>query len=213
MLTIASTSEAFDGPDTLADGGRKLHIHDGTPTEGSRKTSSGLPQGRLRRLLERPIVHLPIKERRIEEVTAVAIREVVDAKGALRWFMQTFEELWAVVAAQQLTNIGVPGGIFANALFTAGHGEATLFIPFHGTVRARGRVRSCKVPAAEVTTLVHEGSHENIDLTYGALAAYVKEHALAVDGPLREYYVAGPPDVAEERKWLTEVCWPIFRTG
>ena len=48
---------------------------------------------------------------------------------------------------------------------------------------------------------------------YGALAAYVADHALQVDGPLREYYLVGRQDTADESAWRTEVCWPIFSTG
>jgi effector-binding domain-containing protein len=50
-------------------------------------------------------------------------------------------------------------------------------------------------------------------LAYGSLATYVTQHALAVEGPLREYYLVGPQDTPEERAWRTEIEWPIFRTG
>jgi effector-binding domain-containing protein len=69
------------------------------------------------------------------------------------------------------------------------------------------------VPAVELATLVHEGSHANIDLAYGSLATYVTQHALAVEGPLREYYLVGPYDPPEESGWRTEIGWPIFQTG
>jgi DNA-binding transcriptional MerR regulator len=167
----------------------------------------------LRRLLETPIPHLPIGQRRVGEAAAAAIQEVVDVKDALKWFPGALAELRAALQSQHLTPVGTPGGIFANALFTRGRGEATLFIPCGGTVRSVGRVRSLIVPAAELATLEHQGSHENIDLTYGALAAYVTEHALAVDGPLREYYIVGPLDAADENAWRTEVGWPIFQTS
>jgi effector-binding domain-containing protein len=88
-----------------------------------------------------------------------------------------------------------------------------MFIPCDGTVRAIGRVIPRVVPAIELATLVHEGSHANIDLAYGSLATYVTEHALAVEGPLREYYLVGPQDSPEESAWRTEIGWPIFQTG
>jgi hypothetical protein len=62
-------------------------------------------------------------------------------------------------------------------------------------------------------TLVHAGSYTDIDLTYGSLATYVTQHALAVEGPLREYYLVGPQDTPEESAWRTEIGWPIFQTG
>jgi effector-binding domain-containing protein len=60
---------------------------------------------------------------------------------------------------------------------------------------------------------VHAGLQSKVDLAYGALATYVTKHALGVDGPLREYYVIGRDDNADETAWRTEICWPIFHTG
>jgi hypothetical protein len=45
-----------------------------------------------------------------------------------------------------------------------------VFLPCDGTVRAIGRVAPRVVPAVELATLVHRGSHANIDLAYGSLA-------------------------------------------
>jgi effector-binding domain-containing protein len=69
------------------------------------------------------------------------------------------------------------------------------------------------VPPADLAIIIHPGSHEGgIDRAYGALGAYVTQHALAVNGPLREYYLVGPTDTADETLWRTEVGWPIFPT-
>jgi hypothetical protein len=37
--------------------------------------------------------------------------------------------------------------------------------------------------------------------------------ALAVEGPIREYYVVGQRETADEEQWQTEIGWPIFQTG
>jgi hypothetical protein len=68
---------------------------------------------------------------------------------------------------QRLSLIGPAGGIFPNAIFSQAHGEATVFVPSDGTVRAIGRVAQRVVPAVELATLVHKGSPANIDLAYG----------------------------------------------
>ena len=69
------------------------------------------------------------------------------------------------------------------------------------------------IPAVELATVIHEGAHDNIDIAYGELATYVTRHALAVDGPLREYYIVGRQDTADTSAWRTEVGWPIFATS
>ena len=51
-----------------------------------------------------------------------------------------------------------------------------------------------------------------MDRSYGALATYVSEHTLAIEGPVREYYLVGRHDTDDEQAWRTEIGWPIFDT-
>jgi DNA-binding transcriptional MerR regulator/effector-binding domain-containing protein len=167
----------------------------------------------LRNLLNHPTPAVAIGHRRANQSNAAAISEIVDVKDALSWYLGASGELRAALRAQRIIPTGPAAGIFANALFSHARGEATIFIPCEGTVRAIGRVTPRVVPAIELTTLVHEGSLANIDLAYGSLATYVTQHALAVEGPLREYYLVGPQETPEESAWRTEIGWPIFQTG
>ncbi len=167
----------------------------------------------LRDLLEYPAPLVDIGRRKVDPQTAAAISEVVHAKDALSWFLGALGELHAVLAAQQITATGPAGGIFSNALFSQARGQATVFIPCDVKASSIGRVVPLVVPAVELATLVHKGSHANIDLAYGSLATYVTRHELAIEGPLREYYLVGPQDTSEMSAWRTEIGWPIFQTG
>lgn len=80
-------------------------------------------------------------------------------------------------------------------------------------MRPVGRVTALRVPPAELAVIEHCGPPSDVDRAYGTLAAYVTQHALAVDGPLREYYLVGARDTPDSTRWRTEVCWPVFRTG
>jgi DNA-binding transcriptional MerR regulator len=167
----------------------------------------------LRNLLEHPAPAIDIGRRKADRVTAAAISEVVQVKDALSWYLGALGELHAVLSAQGMRPTGPAGGIFSNAIFSHARGEATVFVPCSGKVRVIGRVAPHVVPAVELATLVHKGSHANIDLAYGSLATYVTQHALAVEGPLREYYLVGAQDTPDESAWRTEIGWPIFQTG
>ena len=134
-------------------------------------------------------------------------------KDALSWYQGALAELHATLAAQRAPASGPAGGVFSNALFSDGRGEATIFIPCDAPFRSIGRVKPMLIPASEVAIIVHSGAHADIDLAYGALAKYVAQHELAVDGPIREHYVISPYDTADESKWRTEIAWPIFPTG
>ena len=166
----------------------------------------------LRDLLQPPASSPRIEHRSIPATASAAITEIVDVKDALPWFQGALGELRATLAAQRLKAAAPAGGIFSNALFSDALGTATIFMPCDGVVRPLGRVRPLVVPAVELAILHHAGSHRNIDLAYGALARHVAQHTLAVEGPLREYYVVGALDTPDESAWRTEIGWPIFAT-
>jgi effector-binding domain-containing protein len=107
---------------------------------------------------------------------------------------------------------GPCGGLFSSDLFQHERGEATVFVPIDGDLRPIGRVASLVVPAAELAVTVHHGPHTDIDITYGALGTYVTEHALAVDGPVREYYPIDARSTDDSEQWRTEIGWPLFQT-
>jgi effector-binding domain-containing protein len=112
-----------------------------------------------------------------------------------------------------LTASGAPGGIYSAGLFTNEHGQATVFVPCGGPIRQVGRVEAVTVPPAELAIIVHQGPPNGIDRAYGALATHVTQHELAVDGPIREYYLCGRQDTPDESAWRTEIGWPIFQTS
>ncbi|MFI5611718.1 GyrI-like domain-containing protein [Amycolatopsis sp. NPDC051903] len=68
-----------------------------------------------------------------------------------------------------------------------------------------------ELPAAELAVVVHCGPHDDIDVTYGRLGAWVVGHALAVAGPVSETYLVGPRDDPDPAAWRTEIGWPVFR--
>jgi DNA-binding transcriptional MerR regulator len=166
----------------------------------------------LRGLLQSPTLAAPIVHRRVEATRAAAITQLLDMKDAAAWFRGALGELSATLSAQGISPAAPAGGIYANAIFTDAQGEATIFIPCEKPVRPIGRVKPLIVPAVELAVTEHRGSHANVDIAYGSLASYVANHALAVDGPLREYYLVGQFQTSDQAAWRTEIGWPIFQT-
>jgi DNA-binding transcriptional MerR regulator len=158
-------------------------------------------------------VHSEISHRSVPAARAAAVTAVIDISDAGPWYQGALGELHATIGAQGLSPGGAPGGIYAAELFTLEHGQATLFIPCTGQIRPVGRAEPLLVPPAELAIIAHHGPHDGIDRAYGALAAHVTQHAIAVDGPIREYYLAGRHDTPDESAWRTEIGWPIFQTA
>ena len=167
----------------------------------------------LRELLEPgPAAEGRIGYRRVEATEAVGISEVVNLSDALMWVQGALAELYATVTAQGARICGTAGGVFADELIADERGQATVFVPFAGDIRRTGRLTELVVPAVELVTVVHAGSYQDFDLAYGALATHVAQHAIAVDGPIREYFLVGPQDTRDETAWRTEIGWPVFHT-
>lgn len=169
----------------------------------------------LRDLLQPPIDAMPvaIDHRRMLATPVAAVCEVIDVRDATAWYQGALSELHALVTAQKITPTGTGGAIYANDLFTHERGEATIFVPCDEPVRATGRVTALVVPEVELAVTVYLGAHNGVDRAYGSLATYVTYHALAVEGPIREYYLVGPHGATDENEWRTEIGWPIFHTG
>ena len=207
----------------LDDIGRVLRAHDQTTRsqliaahlsrleETLAKTQRAVAS--LRDLLEHPSPPAVIEHRRVSATEAAAITSTVEVRDLPAWYLGAMGEIRGTLSAQGIIASGPPGGFYANELFTQERGDATLFFPVTGEVRPVGRVGPISVQGAELAVIVPNGSHDDRDRAYGALATYVSEHALAVDGLIREYYLAGPAEVDDESAWRTEICWPIFDTS
>jgi DNA-binding transcriptional MerR regulator len=167
----------------------------------------------LRGLLELPAGPVTISHRRISPVLGAAIGERVEAKHAVAWLSGALAELHATLATQSRRAVAPAGGLFSDELFAKGRGAATIYIPCDGPIESIGRVRPSHLAEVDLATIVHTGSHRNIDLAYGALATHVARYERAADGPLREHYLVGPLDTSDESAWRTEIGWPIVKVA
>jgi DNA-binding transcriptional MerR regulator len=162
----------------------------------------------LRRLLRPGAADLHVELRSVPARTVATISGHVRREEVLPWYDDAMAELDTAFPTSDRT--GPPGGIYANELFTHAAGTMIVFRPVREP-RELGRIAVTELPAAELAVTVHPGSHDDLDVTYGRLGAWVTGHALAVNGPVHETYLAGPRDTSAPSQWRTEIGWPIFR--
>ncbi|WP_380165571.1 MerR family transcriptional regulator [Jannaschia sp. R86511] len=160
----------------------------------------------LRRLLQPAPAPLEVELREVPASTVAAVEDDVAHDDVLGWYAGAAAELAAVVGRPT----GPLGGLYDNELFEQGRGHVLLYRPTASPPRA-GRVRPVTLPAVELAVTTHRGEHDDIDVSYGRLGAWVVANALAVAGPVRETYLVGPDDTAEKSAWRTEIGWPVFR--
>ena len=162
----------------------------------------------LRRLLRPDPDEFGIELSTVPARTVVTIKGHVQLGDSLDWYDSAMTELDTAFPSSERT--GPPGGHYANELFTDGAGTMAVYRPVR-TPHASGRIEIVELPTAELAVTVHPGPHDDIDVTYGRLGAWVVSHALAVDGPIQETYTVGPRDTADRASWRTEIGWPVFR--
>ncbi len=162
----------------------------------------------LRRLLDPAPAPLAVEVRAVPATTVAAVEDDVALDDVVPWYAGAMAELDAAVAEP----VGPPGGVYDNALFEEGHGHVLVHRTTADPPR-RGRVRPVVLPAAELAVTTHDGEHDDIDVTYGELGAWVVANALSVAGPVRETYLVGPRDTADRAAWRTEIGWPVFRVA
>jgi DNA-binding transcriptional MerR regulator len=207
-MPVPAVKAVLEAPDQA---GRNALISDHLGRLESELSRTHAAVESLRNLLDGRSMTARIEHRTVAATPAVAISEIVAREDVLAWWQGALGELAATVRAQRLTPSGPSGGLYSGEIFQQNLGLATVFIPIEGAVREIGRVRSYAVPAAELAVIVHRGSLDDVDLSYGELGSYAAKHEISVEGPLREYYLHDPVGASDPTSWQTEICWPIFR--
>lgn len=162
----------------------------------------------LRRLLRPEPAPVHVELRAVPTTTVAAVEGDVGRDDVLSWYSGAMAELDATVTEPT----GAPGGLYDNSLFEVCHGHVLVYRPT-GQPPRRGRVHPVTLPAVELAVATHVGEHDDIDVTYGEVGAWVVANALAVAGPIRETYLVGPRDTADPGAWRTEIGWPVFRVA
>lgn len=167
----------------------------------------------LHRLLRPAPPEIDVVHRHEPSRTVAAVQaDVVALDGILHWYARAMAAIDDAVTRAGARRTGPPGGLYDNALFTAGAGHALVLQPCEPPPED-GVVRPVELPARELAVTVHHGAHHDIDVTYAALGRHLAENALTVDGPVHENYLVGPRDTDDAGAWRTEIGWPVFRTA
>ena len=167
----------------------------------------------LRTLLDADPAAIDVTVRQDPAVSVAAITDVVSLDELGPWWEEAWVELWQLARATSTQVTGFAGGAFAQELFSAERGEATLYLPTATAMRS-ARVRTVDLPPATLAVTVHHGSDGTADRTYGALGAWVAEHHRGADTPpVRERYVVAHDAVDDDAERRTEIGWPLAEDG
>jgi DNA-binding transcriptional MerR regulator len=167
----------------------------------------------LRAVLEAPRLPAPVEYRSVGPTPTLAIVERVTLAELEAWCMAAFRELHRALEQAGGERAGPDSCLYPNEMFELEEGEMVAFVPLTRPGTGSGRVQAHQLPAVELAIMLHEGSYDDLDRTYGALGTYVAERAIGVEGPVRELYVVSPFHVRDPADLRTELGWPVFRAG
>ena len=90
------------------------------------------------------------------------------------------------------------------------HGTARVEIawPVQGSCAGKGDIRRYILPGGRMVHATHKGPYETCEPTYLQVFAWINEHKLTINGPVREIYPNDPMEVPPE-EILTEIYIPV----
>jgi DNA-binding transcriptional MerR regulator len=142
-----------------------------------------------------------VGRRTLPDLAAVAVTARVERDAIGAWCAQTFPALYAGLAGPPA---GPAGALYGETFFTEAVGEVTAYVPVAGGPQ--------RIAGGTYAVALHTGPFDDLDRTYAALGSHVAGHATSATGPIRETYLAGPPETTDENQFRTEVAWPLAST-
>ena len=167
----------------------------------------------LRRMLDGGATAIAVEERVLDGAAAISVAAHVLRKDVAAWWMDALAGLRATALAAGLEQDGPVGGIYDDELFTQEAGQARVYLPVKDSPALGGVDARWELPAARFAVALHVGPHIDIDRSYAAVGTYAAANGRDGVGPVRERYLTGPFDTADQAQWRTEVCWPLAPAG
>ena len=114
-----------------------------------------------------------------------------------------------VEAAMRTAGVGLAGPPFARYLAFEPRIRAEIGFPVLRPAPHVGRVFPGRLPGGRVATIVHIGSYDGLEATYGVLTRWLAELGLSPTGPLWEVYWSDPDAEPDPATWRTEIFAPV----
>jgi effector-binding domain-containing protein len=143
----------------------------------------------------------------LDPVTAAVVRETVPMGELTEYFDRAFRTVLEVAGAQ---DVGVTGPPFA-----AYHGmpgpsvDVSGGFPTAAPVTPTGGVTMMKLPSGRAVQLVHAGSYDTLEDSYGVLMTWMEDRGLTRAPLMWETYLTEPTPDGDPSANLTLITWPI----
>ncbi len=136
-------------------------------------------------------------------------------RGPYTCIPEMLMEVFAVIVEKGAIPAGPPVSIYRETcaaeveqVVASGETDLEVAFPVANRVRPGGDVEYYELPGGRFAKTLHRGPYEACTQAYERLFAWLAERGLGVTGPIREYYLNDPSEVAPE-EILTEILAPV----
>jgi len=134
---------------------------------------------------------------------AAVIRLTIPRSKMREVFGPAVGELMTVLAAQGVEPVGA---VFAHHLnMSPDTFDFELGVPVSAPVKATGRVKPGRLPAAKVARTVYSGPYEGLPAAWGELDKWMRANGHEQAEDLWEVYSVGPQSSPDPANWRTEL--------
>lgn len=114
-----------------------------------------------------------------------------------------------VEAAMREAGVALAGPPFARYLAFEPRIRAEIGFPLQRPAPHVGRVYPGRLPGGRVASIVHIGSFDGLEQTYGLMHRWLAELGLRPTGPIWEVYWSDPEVEPDPATWRTEIFAPL----
>ena len=160
-------------------------------------------------LLRKEVVMYDIKLKEIPNVVGLAVRTHVDHPEATGpEVVRGFNEfLWPHIEQKGYRQHGP--SLFVCHDLESGAADLEMFVPVTGTVVSAGRVEATTLIGGKFACTVHEGTYQNMDSAYRAVAAWIEAQGLELVNQSREVYLVDYRSTNDDQNLRTEIMYQV----
>jgi len=176
-------------------------------------------EARLKQIeMENTMATYDVVIKKIEPVTAIALREILPSYGAIAGL---FGEVMGYLGSQGISPNGFPLAIWHDSEYKESDvdGEAafpidrSLATKLSSTLEQQHRLKVYELPSYEqAACIVHQGSYKSIAQSYSHLLTWIEQNSYRVISGNREVYINGGSEQDNE-SYITEIQFPVEKVN
>jgi effector-binding domain-containing protein len=154
-----------------------------------------------------PAQEVVIKQ--VKPIRVAALRETVANYGAQG---PLWEELMTVLNQHGARPNGPCCTVYYDAEYREQDVDLEVCQPVNRALPDHPRVKMHELPGAEtMACVIHHGSYEGFNATYGALMAWIEQNGYQIIGPNCEVYLVSMADSPDPSGYVTEIQVPVAK--